>query len=84
MTDCAWRLLRLLRRWATGSVHKFAQELSVEPPELLEAVSELQGLGLMVVYPMKDGVSSTNAMLEITQEGLDFIEKYDGQIDSET
>jgi len=56
----------------------------VEPPELLEAVSELQGFGLMVVYPMKDGVSSTNAMLEITQEGLDFIEKYDGQIDSET
>lgn len=83
MTVHALNLLRVLRRWATGSVHKFAEELNMEPFMLRQAVLELKSLEFVVEYPMKDSSAFKNAMLEITQEGLDFIEKHDGEIDSQ-
>lgn len=83
MTLLALNLLRLLRRWSTGSIHKFAEELGVEAPDLMEAVSELKIQGLLVAYKMNDNSSFSNAMLEITQGGLDFIGTLDGQISTE-
>ncbi|MFC3199014.1 hypothetical protein ACFOET_15425 [Parapedobacter deserti] len=76
-------LLRLLRRWSTGSIRKFAEELHVEASDLVEAVFELRTQGLLVAYEMHDGEPFSNAMLEITQWGLDFIETVDGQISTE-
>ncbi len=84
MTGHAWNLLHVLGRWQTGSIHKFAEELGIHTNDLLAAVKELQIRGLLLAYPMKDDTPFENAMLEITQEGLNFIETHDSQIDSET
>lgn len=77
MTYYAQRLLLLLGRWSVGSIQKFAEELQVDPQELFDAVSELNQLGCLVAYDMKDDSLSNNKMLEITQKGLDFIRAYD-------
>ncbi|GGH02268.1 hypothetical protein GCM10007415_43070 [Parapedobacter pyrenivorans] len=84
MTNSAYELLQVLNRWSTGSIHKFAEELDTDPVDLLAAAHELQVAGFVISYPMKDGSPFGNAMLEITQKGLDFIETYVGQINSET
>ena len=84
MTRSAWELLQVLGRWSTGSIHKFAEELGADPIDILAAVHELQAAGLIISYPMKDNSPFGNAMLEVTQKGLDFIETHAGQIDSET
>lgn len=80
MAPQAWSLLRSLGRWSTGSIHKFAEELGVDANDLLVSVRELQARGLLVAFPMKDDTPFENAMLEISQEGLDFIEAHSGQI----
>ncbi|WP_353182471.1 hypothetical protein [Parapedobacter lycopersici] len=79
MTYVAQQLLQLLGRWSVGSIQKFAEELHVDPSELFSAVAELRGAGYLVTYAMKDSQLPGNKMLEITQEGLDFIATYDGQ-----
>ena len=76
----AWQLLQALGRWSTGSIHKFSEELGVNPIVLEGAVQELQKDGLLVAFQMKDHAPFDNAMLEITQEGLDFIETHEGKI----
>ena len=84
MTRGTWELLQVLGRWSTGSIQKFAEELGTDPRDLLAAVQELQAGGLITSYPMKDNSPFGNAMLEVTQKGLDFIETHVGQINSET
>lgn len=80
MTYYAQRLLLLLGRWSVGSIEKFAEELHVDPPELFDAVVELQHAGYLVAYAMNDSSFPDNKMLEITQKGIDFMGTYDGQI----
>jgi len=80
MTSHAWNLLHALGRWSTGSIHKFSEELNVDPVTLQEAVRQLQSAGLLVAFQMRDHMPFDNAMLEITQEGLDFIETHEGKI----
>lgn len=77
MTPHAWQLLLTLSRWSTGSIHKFSEELDVDPIELQEAARELQAAGLLVAFQMKDDTPFGNAMLEITQQGLDFIQTHE-------
>lgn len=77
MTYYAQRLLLLLGRWSVGSIQKFAEELQVDPQELVGAVSELSQAGCLVTYDMKDNALANNKMLEITQKGLDFIQAHD-------
>lgn len=79
MTHNAWQLLHALSRWSTGSIHKFSEELDVGPMEIQEAARELQAAGLLVAFQMKDHTSFDNAMLEITQEGLDFIQTHENE-----
>lgn len=79
MTKDAWRLLNALSRWSTGSIHKFSEELDVDPTEIQEAARELQVAGLLVVFQMKDHTPFGNAMLEITREGLDFIQTHENE-----
>lgn len=80
MTHHGWRLLHALGRWSTGSVDKFSEELDIDPMELQRAVRELQVAGLLVAFPMEDDTPFDNAMLEISQKGLDFIETHEGEI----
>lgn len=77
MTHHAWRLLHTLSRWSTGSIHKFSEELDVDPTEMQEAAQELQTAGFLVAFQMKDSTPFDNAMLEITQQGLDFIQTHE-------
>lgn len=83
MTYFAERLLLLLGRWSVGSIQKFAEELQVNPSALFEVVAELRDCGYLVTYAMKDNHLPNNKMLEITQEGLDFIAAYEGQTKQE-
>ncbi|MGV3761802.1 hypothetical protein [Parapedobacter sp.] len=79
MTHHAWQLLHALGRWSTGSIHKFSEELDVDPVAMREAARELEAAGLLVAFEMKDHTSFGNAMLEITQEGLDFIQTHENE-----
>lgn len=76
MTHHASQLLHALSRWSTGSIHKFSEELDVDPLAMQQAAHELQAAGLLVAFQMKDHTPFGNAMLEITQEGLDFIQTH--------
>jgi len=69
-----------LGRWSTGSVDKFSEELGIDSAELQKAVRELRTAGLLVAFSMHDDTPFHNAMLEISQKGLDFIEEQEGKI----
>ncbi|MEC3878673.1 MarR family transcriptional regulator [Parapedobacter sp. 10938] len=79
MTHHAWQLLHALSRWSTGSIQKFSEELDIDPTVMHEAAAELQAAGLLVAFQMKDHKPFGNAMLEITQEGLDFIQTHENE-----
>lgn len=79
MTHHAWQLLHTLSRWSTGSIHKFSEELDVDPTVIQGAAQELQAAGLLVAFQMKDNTPFSNAMLEITQQGLDFIQTHENE-----
>lgn len=80
MTHHAWLLLHALGRWSTGSVDKFSEELGIDSADLQQAVRELRTAGLLVAFSMQDDTPFDNAMLEISQKGLDFIEEQEGHV----
>ena len=82
MTHHARQLLYALSRWSTGSIDKFSEELDIRPTELQVAAHELQAAGLLVAFQMRDDTPFENAMLEISQKGLDFIETHEDEINS--
>jgi len=78
----ALNLLRLLRRWAVGSIAKFSEEIQL-PPEIVEkAANELVKRKLISAFDMTGDCPFHNKMLEINDEGLNFLEMMDGPVDT--
>ncbi|GAA4792873.1 hypothetical protein GCM10023231_21330 [Olivibacter ginsenosidimutans] len=78
----ALNLLRLLRRWSVGSIGKFAEEMHLPPEAVALAANELVNRKLIQTFDMHDDCPFHNKMLQINDEGLNFLEMMDGPVDT--
>jgi hypothetical protein len=82
LSKSALSLLRLLRRWSVGSIEKYAQEMHLPVKEIQGAVDELVSLNYIIAIRMEDDCDFQNQMLEINKNGLAYLEKIDGPVET--
>jgi len=82
LSSNALQLLRLLRRWSVGSVHKFSEETHLPIVSIQEAVNELLNKTLILAEDMSENCTYQNQMLEITESGRKYLEELDGVIET--
>lgn len=76
------QLLKLLKRWVSGSIDKFAEEMHIPPQDVEIAAQELFKEGLIESFSMDDNTMFNNKMLEINRAGLAYIDAINGNVDT--
>ncbi|MFC6101150.1 hypothetical protein [Olivibacter domesticus] len=82
LSQNAISLLRVLRRWSVGSIDKFSQEMSLPVESIERGVAELLTNQYILAEDINEHCNYQNRMLEISENGIAYLESVDGPIET--